>query len=254
MSKAYPRVLIDNFKKENMFHDHPSFKAPNDKNTKIWKYMDITKFLSLVVNETLYFTRTDKLGDPFEGSYTRQAHIARNDGGRKYLTWYENLRSKMLINCWHINEYESEAMWKLYSKSNEGIAIQSTYDRLVHSLERDRNYHTQVGLVNYLDYNMETFETGNACNPFLTKLKSYDCERELRAITDLSTWNPGTNSHKETVEHGKHLPIYLDLLIEKVYVAPYSEDWIFELVQEMSRKLNVNFKIIRSDLSSQPLY
>lgn len=237
-----------------MFHDHPSYKAPSDKNVKIWKYMDITKFLSLVINGTLYFTRTDKLGDPFEGSYTRQALIARNDGGKKYLKWYENLRSKMLINCWHINEYESEAMWKLYLKSNEGIAIQSTYNRLIHSLERDRNYHTQVGLVNYLDYDMDTFKPGYTCNAFLTKRKCFDYERELRAITDLSTWNPGTNSHTESVEHGKHIPIHLDILIEKVYVAPYCDDWIFELIQQINRTLNLNLSITHSTLNSRPFY
>ena len=34
------------------------------------------------------------------------------------------------VNCWHINEHESAAMWDLYLKSNEGIAIQSTYQKL----------------------------------------------------------------------------------------------------------------------------
>jgi hypothetical protein len=237
-----------------MYQEHKSFIAPKDKNVKIWRYMDLTKFLSFVINETLYFARADKLGDPFEGSYTRQALLARNDGGKSYSKWYEKLKSKMLINCWHVNEYESEAMWKLYSKSNEGIAIQSTYNRLINSLERDRNYHEHVGLVNYLDYDNEFFSPGNACNAFITKHRSYDYEKELRAIIVLNSWNPGSNSHTETVRHGKNIPVHLNILIEKVYVAPHSEDWIFELIQQITKKFNPSLSIIRSILDSQPLY
>jgi hypothetical protein len=237
-----------------MFKEHLSFIAPKDENDRIWRYMDLTKFLSLLMNESLYFARADKLGDPFEGSYTRKALIAKNYGGKSYSKWYERLKSKMLINCWHVNEYESEAMWKLYSKSNEGIAIQSTYYRLINSLEKDRHYIEHVGLVNYLDYEKESFSTGNACNTFVIKSKSYECERELRAIIVLNSWNPGTNSHKETVEHGKSIPIHLDILIEKVYVAPHSEGWIFELIQQIVKRLNINLIVIRSALDSQPLY
>ena len=38
------------------------------------------------------------------------------------------------INCWHMNDHESAAMWKLYLKSNEGIAVQSTYETLRDSI------------------------------------------------------------------------------------------------------------------------
>ena len=34
-----------------------------------------------------------------------------------------------LVNCWHQNEFESEAMWRLYSENNKGIAIQTTLQR-----------------------------------------------------------------------------------------------------------------------------
>ena len=47
---------------------------------------------------------------------------------------HKNQKLEMAINCWHMNDFESEAMWKLYLKSNEGIAIQSTYQRLIDSL------------------------------------------------------------------------------------------------------------------------
>jgi hypothetical protein len=38
------------------------------------------------------------------------------------------------INCWHTNEHESAAMWKLCLKSDEEIAVQSTYEKVRDSL------------------------------------------------------------------------------------------------------------------------
>src|SRR5258705_185923 len=34
------------------------------------------------------------------------------------------------IISWHMNEFESAAMWQLYANFDEGIAIRSTYKRL----------------------------------------------------------------------------------------------------------------------------
>lgn len=237
-----------------MFHEHESFTPPEDKNVKIWRYMDITKFLALIESEALYFPRADKLGDPFEGSYTIRALADRNDGGKNYSKWYENLKTTVLINCWHMNEHESEAMWKLYLKSNEGIAVQSTYNRLVESLSRDKNYHTQIGVVKYLDYEKDTFTIGNTFNAFLIKRKSFEHERELRAITDLSLWNPGTKGADEKVDHGKAIPIHIATLIERVYLAPYCETWVLNLLEEIMNRYSLNLRITQSALTSKPLY
>lgn len=35
---------------------------------KLWRYMDLAKFLALLEDRALYFARADKLGDPFEGA------------------------------------------------------------------------------------------------------------------------------------------------------------------------------------------
>jgi hypothetical protein len=55
--------------------DHPIFITPPDPNVKIWRYMDFTKYVSMLVSGGLYFSRSDLLGDPFEAS-SSQANIA----------------------------------------------------------------------------------------------------------------------------------------------------------------------------------
>lgn len=46
----------------------------------------------------------------------------------------EKDKKRVFVNCWHLNEYESAAMWDLYLKNEEGVAIQTTFNRIKKSL------------------------------------------------------------------------------------------------------------------------
>ena len=56
-----------------MYKTDPNVKTPNDATFHIWRYIDLTKLLSLLENKALYLCRADKLNDPFEGSITKPA-------------------------------------------------------------------------------------------------------------------------------------------------------------------------------------
>ena len=47
------------------------FREPDNFSVKVWRYMDFTKFVSLLELRSLYFARSDLLGDPFEGTFRR---------------------------------------------------------------------------------------------------------------------------------------------------------------------------------------
>ena len=51
--------------------DHPSFRHPSNPDVPLWRYMDLSKFISLIQTSKLYFARAADLGDPFEGSLPR---------------------------------------------------------------------------------------------------------------------------------------------------------------------------------------
>ena len=47
----------------------------------------------------------------------------------------KNIRKRVFINCWHANDYESEAMWRLYAQLfNNAVAIQTTYESLYENI------------------------------------------------------------------------------------------------------------------------
>lgn len=51
--------------------EHPTFKAPSNPDVPIWRYMSLSRFVWLLQKKALYFARSDLLGDPFEGYYTK---------------------------------------------------------------------------------------------------------------------------------------------------------------------------------------
>ena len=68
-----------------MYKNHPSFKEPESEKVKIWRYLDFTKFVSVVDKNQLFFARSDRLGDPFEGSYPTKNVEQRKLNHTKFL-------------------------------------------------------------------------------------------------------------------------------------------------------------------------
>jgi hypothetical protein len=164
-----------------------AFITPENPSIKIWRYMDFTKFVYALDKSAFYFTHVDMLGDPYEGSYSRAntwirklAYSKSNESRslEEVIEIMRETRKDIYVNCWHMNEGESAAMWRLYAKTNEAICIQSTYEQLKSCLP---NF-TNIGMVNYIDYDKEWVPEDSIYNPFLFKRQSFQHEREIRAI------------------------------------------------------------------------
>lgn len=149
---------------------HPVFSHPENKDAKICRYMDFVKYVSMLENGGLYFCRADKLGDSFEGSVPekniegeKQFYSSGQFPGlsseqlaellKSQSSTRRRMREQIYLNCWHVSESESAAMCSLYSKSNEAIAIQSSFHSLYVCLD-DQYY---VGLVRYIDLQDERY-------------------------------------------------------------------------------------------------
>lgn len=246
-----------------MYKEHPVFEKPEDENAKIWRYMDFTKFVSLLDKSALFFSRADKLGDPFEGSYSKANINLRptvykdkipQDALRRMSEFSKLLPKFTVINCWHINEYESAALWGLYLKSNEGIAIRSTFDCLK-SCFKDEGHHIFIGKVKYIDYEKNWLPEGNSLYPFVHKRKSFEHERELRAvIQELPSKGDKLDLSKPSFEDGIYVPVDLSLLVERICLAPTCTKWLHELVKSITRQYGLDKEIIQSQLDDVPVY
>ena len=232
-----------------MYINSSNITLPEDNNTIVWKYLDLSKFLDMLMSQQLFMSRSDKFEDQYEGTFSEPTFeeikkIAANNP--KFLDYYKSHREKVVISSWHINEYESFAMWQIFTKNNEGLAIQSTIGRLKKALQPERAIEQYIGNVNYIDYKKEYIPFDDTFFPFLFKRKSFQYEREVRIISDVSVQNISVNE-------GLKINVDLNQLIEKIYIHPKSENWYKKLVIELVSKLDFKIEIEKSDLESDIL-
>lgn len=247
-----------------------------DNESKLWRFMDLGKFLSLIQMGSLYFARSDQFSDPFEGAkgivnrkpewegfykgfFWSAIKQAEDQLGAPTLTSLERLnkaeqlfkdfnhlnekrRYQTFINCWHENEFESEAMWQLYTSNiNEGIAIQTSYERLYESLSR--NPSIAIGRVNYIDFGTRFSALGT--NAFFFKRKSFEHEREVRLVTCF---------RKKSDNFGVYIPVDIDMLIDNIYISPTCKKWFENVVSDIVLKYGINKPIKHSSLNISPFY
>jgi len=237
-----------------MYKEHLVFKSPRNENTKTWRYMDFTKFVSLLDKSSLFFTRVDKLGDPFEGSCPEKVikFWEKKLGTRYPQGFYEHLNRYTAVNCWHLNKYESAAMWRLYLKSNEGIAVQSTFKRLKDSF-RDKGHAIFLGKVRYIDYSSLVDPEEVFTYPVIYKRKIFRHEQELRAVIRKLPRKGFSPRSKPTIREGIYVPVDLDVLVDKIYLAPTSPAWQFELLKSILEKYELNKEVVQSKMDDKPL-
>lgn len=232
----------------------------------------------------LFFPRVDKLtaADPFEGYYTKsivaidqlkledfpeewrkQVNINDEKSFQMFVEHHRVLRehSKLqrevtFVNSWHCQEHESAAMWSLYLKTQEGIAIQSSYERLIESLSQYSDFGVYIGMVNYIDYELDAISLSHGLYPFIHKRKSFEHEKELRALI----WTiehgknaSGANNKFKDVD-GLNVPVNLNALIERVFVAPTAPVWVRELIESIVKRFGLSASVVQSKLLESPFY
>jgi hypothetical protein len=249
---------------------HPCFRLPTNKDIPIWRYMDIGKYLAMLDRGMLYFARANLLGDPFEGAPTKQMVLLREyirknkntdptlasykdvpDGAFDWGGAFQRAIREYLVSCWHMNEHESAAMWKLYSNSNEAVCIQSTYRRLRCALPEC----AMIGEINYINYEIQGFPIDNAFYPITHKRLSFSHEREVRAIFWERSGEASADAYKPQIEAGGlAMQVDLSALVERVYVSPTAPPWFSNLVAAMTKRCGYDFSVNQSVLAEAPLF
>jgi len=260
-----------------MYLENPHISKPDDENIKIWRYLDIPKFLSIIDRRALFFSRAAFLNDPFEGSipqskdqinlnkhFGRVSDVMYSDNGTAH-DWYSDhylFRNTAYVCCFHMNPIESTALWSIYAQDNKGVAIQSTFNRLCNCFHVDHENNENIGVVNYINYSTDSSETIDvlkwATLPLFHKRKNFEHERELRAIIPFppSVFPKGGELTKEILDSfpkGLSIPVDLDILIEKIYIAPSTPPWIMDLLNSILKKYYVNKDVLPSALDQCPI-
>jgi hypothetical protein len=223
--------------------EHECFPQPQNPNDLVWRYMDLSKFIWLLDNKKLYLSRIDLLGDPHEGAYTQKGYELISDAFKKEPKIKEplkhakkfkevvsqarfNVRKGAYVNCWYLNNFESEAMWKLYCDSKTGIAVQTTYQKLLNSVSGPDLF---IGRVRYIDYESETIPPNNILYSMMYKRISFQHENEIRIVKVF------LESVKDDYEGPPGIKINFDLdnAVENIFIHPYADEWYENVVQSV---------------------
>jgi hypothetical protein len=171
---------------------------------KLWRYVNLPKFLDLLQSKTLYFTSTKLLrnDDRYENSMLYKDEIDKFENLFNPLDWRKDCivldteekisaicdlllneqfeKCCAYVNCWHINKYESHAMWKIYS-DKYGVAIQTKYNKLMSSInpgdkkvQAKKVFYNNIRDMDYLDWLRQIAPS------YLIKRSEYASESELR--------------------------------------------------------------------------
>lgn len=234
---------------------------------KLWRYMDLAKFISIMKNSSLYFSAPESFGDIYEGahgelknkqawdnfylSFVRASIITvpdncwhkiepeklEEDSGKIVEQISSTWKKGIYINCWYHSEFESEAMWKMYSVNvKNAIAIQTSYG----SLKNELGERAIIKPIRYIDYSKQFVGPNEV---FWCKRKSFEYEKEVRAIV-----------HNYTSRQNAGIEIKVDLnkLIENVYISPYAPRWFREIVIDLVIRYGYTFKVHESSMSEIP--
>lgn len=218
--------------------------------------MDLPKFLSMLDLSALYFSRADQFRDPYEGTFPVANEGFRPEHYPHYLSnievfqkrdeLFQKTRKHTIINCWHVNECESAAMWDIYASQNSGIAIQSTFGRF-RTVLNDLKEEVVIGKVKYIDYEHDWMPEHNYGLLYLHKRKSFEYEQEIRAIisNDLNSINKGEATEFES---GVNITVDISKLAENIYLNPTMPQWIYNLIRGVLGKYGLNIPLVQSRL------
>jgi len=249
---------------------------------KIWRYIDLPKFVSMLATGRLYFACISSFKDPYEGWLPRSYMDALVKLNRTYLGQIRQTQSAMVAlrpsidraqldnvvldaerrlctsrlltetnakfgaSCWHINDGESEAMWQLYGAAGGGIAIESTRERLETALKDTAPHVVHIDPVRYMNFDDDPIDKGGHRHLMgFIKRKSFEHEREMRAVVMLP--EPG---------QGAAMPCDMNTLIAQIHIAPladpYYADAVRYVIDRAEKKLEA--PVVVSRLMDPPDY
>jgi hypothetical protein len=239
--------------------------------------MDLAKFISLLSNKALYFASPKKFNDPYDCDLPKSHYQALDD---EHENWKkrqlqefeekvpnfkntlqydqiiqtmnkmpsteklnESVKEKFCVSCWHINDYENEALWKIYTNQGEGIAIETTDVKLKESFITTKNIHCDK--VRYEDFDTAPIKKGHKHYAGFIKRKAFEYEKEYRAMVMLDEADYG---------QGSLIQVNLDTLIQKVHISPLMPNYFFDAIKYICEKELINFdsKIVCSSLYTKP--
>jgi hypothetical protein len=232
--------------------------------------MDLAQYLSVLKDSSIYFSPLSAFEDPFEGSSPYNLSLAsilerQHSNGEIDKAFLEIsaagprlvrsiLRNATCVSCWHLSEHESDAMWKLYSRSNASIALKTTCGKLRAQMPESARF----GKLNYVDFSTFVPPPGPfTYDPVFFKRKAFEHEKEMRIKLETPEEELGErmrNLSSAGGKIGKSVRVDLPSLVECLIVNPTAPQWLAECIRDVTKRYELGFEVRQSTLAQLPTY
>lgn len=219
---------------------------------RVWRYLGFSRFAWLLQNRQLWLCRLDLLGDAWEGALAGEQldHVIgrhppsplsgppREDAWERSERIIKLWRQTTFASCWSASEHKSHALWRIYCGANEGVAIQTTLDKLT---EFAGNLSVQK-----IEYGVPGSKrrTPTRLDLATKKRPMYEFEREVRIIKVIE-------GDGDVAIHGQRLDWDPEKWIDHISVHPEASGSFLETVTAMistyapALKVHVNWSAMR---------
>lgn len=255
-------------------YNENNIKCSYTDDKKIWKYMDLWKFVYIIQTNSLFFSSVFYLEDRFEGTLNDKSKNVMFDKifsdlketcsnetiesveekARVKTDFYydfsnNNGKQMYCVNCWHLSDIESYAFWNIYSNYSEGIAIQSTIGNFKKSFDSFEGS-VEISEVKYIDISIDIIDP-KIPDLYFIKRKEYNYEEEIRALVsnniDMENFK-GFYDKNLALPKGVSVTVDINKLIENIYISPSFPDWKKDVLEQILKKYNIDKNIIKSSL------
>ncbi len=203
-----------------------------DDQLPVWRFMKIKTFKSFIESASLYFSRSDLLGDENEGlppeEYVKSAVRTIGPGATFESAWQDLTKDRQgsFVSCWTLDE--TVHMWEKFAP--EGVAVRSDVARLKAVL----NTIPEHAMLGYVRYSLE-HHGYNILRFITTKRPEFHREREIRALVWDLTRSP-QNSCPHDMPSGLLYKLDFPVFVKAVVVSPNAPPNTFDDVQGLMSK------------------
>ena len=224
-----------------------------DNSQKLWRYMNLSKFVSLIEKNALWLARADTFRDKHEGRFPdemrtiiEKAYEGFGDDDPSIVKdaddFQDYLRKNTFLSCWHKNFDENMVMWEIYGRDNNALAIQTTVEAMKNSVDFSKLSGHSLILKNVTYLRADEISgvlKYEEC--FFIKRPHFSFEEEVRISLDTySRFNPS----KKT-PYGHELSVNINGLIEKILIHPDSPDWFMDVTNSITKKYKIHAPVER---------
>ncbi|MES2949361.1 MAG: hypothetical protein V4858_12550 [Pseudomonadota bacterium] len=278
---AHPPGYPDRLKAP-AYLDHALCKQPTDDHL-VWRYMSFEQLAILLAKRALWFTRCVNFqkDDPYEGTHSdplrslldQNPAVSYGDlpgfseaqkaliAGQAERSYEVFLRS--LVGCFNLAQHESNAMWHVYGKGDNCIAITTTLGSLKKAFGPYTSYDVHIGQIEYIDHKTAPMAPDNFLVPLLYKAQFYEFEHELRCLIvdagDNELFDENEPDPRDllgsgvTREFAPGCYVQMDLgeLLGEIVIGPRSAPWFADAVSAMLKAFQMDVPIRKSKLFSR---